>query len=457
MCLRARHRKQPIFHTTPTVRSVTALVLGALALAALFVGLVVGPVTGGALLVLGLLVLIVHHLRNLERLQGWVELDRDEMVPGGTGVWTPVLSGLERRMRVLRERQDELIASLERFRTASQAMPDGVMYLSSHDVIEWINKRAEQHFGLDNERDHGCLLAGLVRQPELLHYLDEPLPDEPLVISSPRRPGVRLLVQLVPFGSDQRMLVSRDITQIERLETMRRDFIANVSHELQTPLTVVGGFVETLMDGLDDLPRADILRFLQLALEQSGRMQRLIHDLLALSALETGAPAPNEEEVDVHALVREVYQETQALSGGRHQIRVSGLDSDDVLLGSHKELYSAFANLTSNAVRYTPQGGRISLSWRQTGQGGEFTVEDNGIGIDARHIVRLTERFFRVDRSRSRETGGTGLGLAIVKHVVSRHQAELHIDSEPGKGSRFCVQFPPSRIRRQAALPTPRS
>lgn len=424
---------------------------------ALLSGLVVGPWAGATVLVAGLLALIAHHVRNLERLRRWVDAGRSETVPSGTGVWTPVLSELHQRVRALRDRQDELAASLERFRTASQAMPDGVIYLSGQDSIEWINTRAEQHFGLSDARDRGCLLAGLVRQPELLSYLEAPTQGESLVISSPRRPGVRLLVQLVPFGSDQRMLVSRDITQIDKLETMRRDFIANVSHELRTPLTVVGGFVETVMDGLDDLDRADIARFLGMALEQSTRMQRLIEDLLALSELETGAPAPSEEPVDVAALVREIFLETQVLSAGRHEVVVNAIDGGEVLLGSHKELHSAFANLASNAVRYTPQGGCIGLSWRRTEQGGEFTVEDNGIGIDPRHIARLTERFFRVDRSRSRETGGTGLGLAIVKHVVSRHQAELHIDSQPGKGSRFCVLFPPGRIRRRGAGVTPRS
>lgn len=402
-----------------------------------------------------MLVLVLHHARHLDRLHRWVEAGQLVTIPGGTGLWTPVLSGLDRRIRALRDRQDQLTATLERFRTASQAMPDGVIYLSGRDTIEWINQKAEQHFGLSHARDLGCPLSGLARQHELLRYLGAPTQDEPLVIWSPRRPETRLLIQLVPFGSDQRMLVSRDITQIEKLETMRRDFIANVSHELRTPLTVVGGFVETVMDGLDDLDREDILRFLKLALEQSSRMQRLIEDLLALSALETGAPAPKEERVDVLELVRMVHRETEVLSAGRHEVLLDldAHDEGDVLLGSQKELHSAFANLASNAVRYTPRGGWIRLSWKGTEEGGEFAVSDNGIGVDAKHIARLTERFFRVDRGRSRETGGTGLGLAIVKHVLSRHQAELRIESEPGKGSLFCVVFPASRLRRSWATP----
>ncbi len=427
--------------------------IGVAAVVAILVGLTFGALTGVSLFAIALLGLIIHHVRHLDRLDRWVEAGQLVTIPGGSGVWMPVMSGLDKRVRGFRDRQDSLIASLERFRTASQAMPDGVIYLSGQDTIEWINQRAEQHFGLSQVRDHGCLLAGLVRQPDLLRYLNEDRQEEPLVISSPRRPGTRLLIQLVPFGSDQRMLVSRDITQIEKLETMRRDFIANVSHELRTPLTVVGGFVETVMDGLDDLDREDIVRFLKMALDQSTRMQRLIEDLLALSALETGAPSPSEEWVEVLDLVRTVHRETEVLSAGRHRIEldIDERHEDDVLLGSQKELHSAFANLASNAVRYTPSGGWIRLIWRHVGDGGEFVVEDNGIGIDPQHIARLTERFFRVDRGRSRETGGTGLGLAIVKHVVSRHQAELRIESEPGKGSRFGVVFPAGRLMRSSA------
>jgi two-component system phosphate regulon sensor histidine kinase PhoR len=253
---------------------------------------------------------------------------------------------------------------------------------------------------------------------------------------------------VVPFGDGQKMVVSRDLSLIEKLERVRRDFIANVSHELRTPLTVVTGFLETLIDGQDDFAREDVAHFLQLALDQSLRMQTLIEDLLTLSALETGAPAAVEERVDVAQLVAGIAADTRLLSNGRHAIEV---DVDRratcaTLLGSEKELRSAFANLASNAVRYTPAGGHIRLSWKCSRDGGEFAVEDDGIGIAAEHIPRLTERFYRVDRGRSRETGGTGLGLAIVKHILSRHQAELRVTSEPGKGSRFSARFPSTRF-----------
>lgn len=417
----------------------------------LVVGFAFGTWFGVGLFILVLLGLLDHHLSNLQRLAQWARRRDDAPAPEGHGAWRPVFHELECRARDGREERARHTATLERFRTASEAMPDGIVYLSANDSIEWLNRRAEQHFGLSQSQDIGLPLVGIVRVPELVDYLAAAHREEPLLIPSPRKSGMRLQIQVVPFGGGQKMLISRDITQIEKLETMRQDFIANVSHELRTPLTVVGGFLETVHDGLDDLDRADIERFLRMAMEQSTRMQQLIEDLLTLSALETDAPAPHEERLDVCALVRSITQEAVVLSGGRHRVSLDldPRDEGDIVLGSQKELHSAFANLASNAVRYTPSGGRIAIGWRRTASGGEFSVTDNGIGIDPRHISRLTERFFRVDKGRSRETGGTGLGLAIVKHIVSRHGAELHIESQPGKGSRFAVSFPANRITRR--------
>jgi two-component system phosphate regulon sensor histidine kinase PhoR len=399
--------------------------------------------------VAALLLMGAYHLRNLHRLAEWTREPVGTPLPHALGLWHLVFADLGRRTRLAHDMRERLSDALERFRKASQAMPDGVVYLSEVDVIEWCSHKAEQHFGLDGTRDVGVAVTKLVRQPEFVRYLHSGHYADPLVMQSDRRPGLTLLIQIVPFGEEQKMVVSRDITQIEKLETMRRDFVANVSHELRTPLTVVSGFLETLMDGLDDLDRAETMRYLQLAFDQSVRMQRLIGDLLALSALETGAPAPAEEQVAIDELLREVLDETRLLSAGRHEV---SLETDRaaqgaIVRGSYKELHSALANLASNAVRYTPAGGTIRLGWRRIGNGMEFSVEDNGIGIEARHIPRLTERFYRVDSGRSRETGGTGLGLAIVKHILSRHQAELRIDSEPGRGSRFTVRFPSARLQ----------
>ena len=434
-----------------TIRSVRYIWVGALAtlallaVAGLVVALVAGTQAGLLAVVAGLLLAGWHHLRSMQQLALWTREPIGTPVPRAHGVWGFLFADLGRRAKLAYDMRERLSAALERFRDASQAMPDGVLYLSEHETIEWINRKAEQHFGLDHASDLGVPVTNLVRQPEFGRYLASGYYAEPLVLVSARRKGLTLLVQVIPFGDDQKMVVSRDITQIEKLETMRRDFVANVSHELRTPLTVVSGFLETLMDGWDDFSREDIARFLKLAHDQSTRMQRLIEDLLTLSALETGAPAPAEERVDVAGLLREVHQQTDLLSGGRHEVTLE-IEGDGVLLGSQKELHSAFANLASNAVRYTPAGGKVRLLWKRDAEGAEFSVEDTGIGIAPEHLPRLTERFYRVDLGRSRETGGTGLGLAIVKHILSRHQAELKVDSSLGKGSRFSARFPRARL-----------
>ena len=433
------------------IRAVTALcplltAAGVAALGGAFLGGALWAALAGALVLLGAL---VYHMHNLQVLEAWSRTpESHEPLPVAGGRWNGVFSRLDRNRREARAELALQTVRLERFREAGDAMPDGLIYLSAGGEIEWINRTAEQHFGLDHTQDLGTPLISLVRLPEFAALVEKTGAVEPLVLTSPRRPATRLVIQRVNFGGDQLLLVSQDITQLEKLETMRKDFIANVSHELRTPLTVVSGFIETVMDGLDDFPREELDRFLTLALDQSTRMQRLIEDLLALSALETGAPAPNEEQVDTAELVRKVYHEAVLLSGGRHQIelRLDDAAPPPILLGSQKELHSAFANLASNAVRYTPQGGRIVVGWYNTPNGAEFVVEDDGIGIDPKHVARLTERFFRVDRGRSRETGGTGLGLAIVKHIASRHHAELGIKSKSGKGSRFSVRFPHSRL-----------
>jgi two-component system phosphate regulon sensor histidine kinase PhoR len=283
-----------------------------------------------------------------------------------------------------------------------------------------------------------------VRHPAFVHYLAAGDFSEPVVIQSTREGALTLSLQIVPFGVEEKLLMSRDITRLEAVARVRRDFIANVSHELKTPLTVLGGFIETLTDvEMDERQRQ---RCLALMREQANSMQRLVEDLLTLSALESEQSLVNESEFAVVPLLLAVSSDAKALSGGRHEITLTIRDAA-TLLGSREELASAFGNLVSNAVRYTPDGGRIALEWRITEDGGEFTVADSGIGIASEHLPRLTERFYRVDRSRSRATGGTGLGLAIVKHVLIRHQGELIIDSETGEGSCFTVRLPLDRVR----------
>ena len=420
-----------------------------------FIALVVIPVGlffgyGAALAAFAALIcpLAVYHVRNLKRLVDWTHLPVGSPIPRAVGLWDFVFSDLNRRTRSAYRQRQELAASLEQFRDASQAMPDGVIYLSADDSIEWVNHRAEEQFGLNAKTDLGAPVTNLVRDPAFVAHLNRGDYYQPLSINPPRRDRITLSLQVIPFGNGRKMILSRDVTQIERLENMRRDFVANVSHELRTPLTVVAGFLETMLDGVDDLDKADMTHFLGLAVEQAGRMRRLIEDLLSLSALETGAPEPTEDQIAVRGFLAEIVHEAELLSAGRHRISLQ-VEQDAILHGSAKELHSAFANLASNAVRYTPDGGEIRVGWHCDDQGGEFYVQDTGIGIDPEHLPRLTERFYRVDRSRSRETGGTGLGLAIVKHVLTRHQAELVIRSQPGKGSRFVVKLPARRVTRQ--------
>jgi two-component system phosphate regulon sensor histidine kinase PhoR len=316
-----------------------------------------------------------------------------------------------------------------------------------------MNPRAELLLGLDAGRDAGMPLTHLLREPELAAFLETRQQNDdaqpPLLVRPLRNPGRVLHVRGAPFAAGRTLLLVEDLTQLERLETVRRDFVANVSHEMRTPLTVVQGFLETVRDGIADeahpIPPAEAAHYLDMALEHARRMQRLIEDLLTLSTLETDAP-PQEEVIEVAVLLALVREEIEALSEGRHAITVEN-DGPARLLGSSRELHSAFSNLASNAVRYTPAGGRITLSWHATPAGGAmFGVADTGIGIESQHLPRLTERFYRVDRGRSREAGGTGLGLAIVKHVLERHQAQLEIASKPGIGSTFSVMFPSRRI-----------
>lgn len=406
-----------------------------------------GPLWGWIALLFGMVLHGVHYLRNLQRLADWARAPIGTAVPEGSGAWHDVFATLRRRIRTAQDQRQQLSAALNRFLDAAQALPDGVVILTHENAIEWLNAAAEEHFGIDAAKDVGYPLTNLVRQPDVVRFLNADSFAEPLIVRPMRNLGQTLAVQAISFGDERKLVISRNITHLERLETMRRDFVANVSHELKTPLTVVSGFIETLADNYPDLSAAEATHYLALASEQTVRMQRLIDDLLTLSALETEAAPPLDESFDVLDLLDEVKRDTEVLSAGRHTIELDAHQAA-AMLGSAKELRSAFDNLASNAVRYTPEGGRIRLAWRVLADGaGVFSVEDNGIGIEAQHLPRLTERFYRVDRGRSRAGGGTGLGLAIVKHVLTRHQATLDIASEPNKGSKFSVRFPPRRVR----------
>ncbi|MEO8304713.1 MAG: phosphate regulon sensor histidine kinase PhoR [Betaproteobacteria bacterium] len=401
-----------------------------------------------AVLAIGLCTLVGMYLWQLDRLARWADAGIDAIVPEGRGAWGLAFSALYRRVRTRDLRQRDLATTIERFRSAVEALPDGMAVLDNANRIQWANVRAQAHLGLDLATDIGQPLQNFARQPEVVRYLEGGDFTDAVVVPSLRELGTTLAIQVVPFGVEERLLISRNITQLEAVARMRRDFIANVSHELKTPLTVVSGFLETLQD--IELEPRQRTRYLQLMAEQAKSMQRLVDDLLALSALESDRNALAESEIDVVVLLLELSADAKALSGGRHAVNLDVADPA-VVIGSRDELSSAFGNLVSNAVRYTPDGGTITVGWCVDDESrGVFSVADSGIGIAPEHVPRLTERFYRVDRSRSRATGGTGLGLAIVKHVLLRHQGELDVMSEIGQGSTFSVILPARRVRRAA-------
>ncbi|MBL8471768.1 MAG: phosphate regulon sensor histidine kinase PhoR [Rhodocyclaceae bacterium] len=388
-----------------------------------------------------------YELWRRTQLLRWLEKPGPDL-PDAGGTWENLFGRLRRLYRKNTEEVKQARHQLARVRAVTHAMPDGTVVLNAADEIEWFNSTAEMHLQLDPKRDLGQPIVNLVRAPEFHDYLRAGGYNAALTLRAAR--GRILEVQCVRFGDDQKLLLTRDVTKLERLETMRRDFVANVSHELKTPLTVIGGFLETLDDALAELPPPAVQRYVRLAREQSQRMERLVQDLLTLSALENGRVLPKDEEIDMSALCADLLHEAEALSGGRHSITLE-LADERALRGAPEELRSAFANLLSNAVRYTPAGGRISAQWRTGPQGAEFVVSDTGIGVAEEHLPRITERFYRVDGSRSRETGGTGLGLAIVKHVLERHHGRLLMESEIGKGSRFTARLPLTRLIEQVA------
>ena len=394
---------------------------------------------GSAVLVL----VLVDSLRG-HRLIHWLRGNQQDAAPRDAGFWGELGYRIERAVRERERVIDRERLQLSQFLSAIEASPNGVLMLDRHDHIQWCNKVAADHFALDPQRDLQQRITNLVRSPAFVGYLQSGQYAEPLMLGNTRGPG-NLSVVVRSYGEGMRLVLSQDVTERERAESMRRDFVANVSHEIRTPLTVLTGFIET-MSSLP-LTEAERKRVLFLMGQQTQRMLTLVSDLLTLAQLE-GSPRPAPDRwVSLDGLLSRVASDAQALSSGRHQISVQTETHADVA-GVEPELLSAAANLVTNAVRYTPDGGAIDVVWRlQTDGSGELSVCDTGPGITREHLPRLTERFYRVDGSRSRETGGTGLGLSIVKHVVQRHGGELHIQSEPGKGSKFRLVLPAVRVR----------
>lgn len=372
-------------------------------------------------------------------------------MPEFGGAWGELLARVRKPIKSANRKARKAQARLQEFLSAIQSAPNGVVLLSKEGAIEWCNLMAGEHLGFDAKRDLGQRIRNLVRDPAFIEYLNQKDFSRPVEIDGrDARPGhpQRIALQIFPYAKGRRLLLTRDVTAIELAEAMRRDFVANVSHEIRSPLTVINGFIETLQTL--DLDESQRRHFLDLMAQQARRMQALVDDLLTLSRLE-GSPAPDASHwVDVAALVDEVAAQARALAEVLHQGRQSlEVRAGPALMvaGSQAELASALSNLANNAVRYTPADGHIEMGWLWLpDESVEFFVHDDGPGIEPEHLPRLTERFYRVDRSRSRETGGTGLGLAIVKHVAQRHGGQLLIDSVVGHGSTFRLRLPPARV-----------
>jgi two-component system phosphate regulon sensor histidine kinase PhoR len=428
------------------------LKFAAVAMVAIAVGAWQGAIAAWVTACVGLLLLHVAHVRQLARLERWLKSPGTDDVPDAWGAWGLAFAGIYRALRQEVKKHEAVTRDLDLFIQAAQALPDGIAMLDSSDQLLWCNDTAATQLGLQLRTDYGLRITNIVRVARLAAFLQYARPDETLDYRPAHNPGQLLSLKAIPFSDGRKLLVSFDVTQIERADTTRRDFIANVSHELRTPLTVIHGFLEHMNDA-PPAPGDQTRRHIGMMAQQSNRMLKLVDDLLMLSRLEGGDNPPREESVDIHALAHALAEDARVLSAGRHTVELN-VPEGATITGGAEELRSAFGNLVSNAVRYTPQNGSVTLAWRTDEQGhGVFSVADTGIGIAAEHIPRLTERFYRVDRGRSRETGGTGLGLAIVKHVLLRHQATLEIQSELGVGSEFRIVFPSWRSVVDAPVP----
>ncbi len=388
-----------------------------------------------------------------QKISNWLRHNTVQEPPVLGGLWGDLIDRLRRILNDQKKQTEAHQQRLQDFLSAIQASPNGVVLLDPEGRIEWCNQTAAQHLGFDTKRDLLQHVVHLVRDPVFNKYFAQETHDGEVIIegrSSSLAYSVKLSVQLHAYGDNRQLLLTRDVTALAQADAMRRDFVANVSHEIRTPLTVLSGFIETLQTL--DLQPEERVKFLDLMATQAGRMQGLVSDLLILSQLE-GSPLPQmTEKLSVAELMRTVEAEARGLS--KSHVAVEDvpqtlhfeIPEKCGLIGSKQEIYSAVSNLVNNAVRYTPAGGQVNCKWTKLAdQRFQFSVEDTGPGIAPEHLPRLTERFYRVDRSRSRESGGTGLGLAITKHVMQRHGGELKIESELGKGSRFTLVFPAAR------------
>jgi two-component system phosphate regulon sensor histidine kinase PhoR len=388
---------------------------------------------------------LVYSYLNLARLLKNIQSDTVESMPLPSGFWEEIFFKLQRLVKNLKHKIRIIEEQHAHFIEAFQASPNAIVMLDENDQIEWCNEIAESFFGLNYKRDVMQRINFLIRRPEFIQYLSRRDFEEPLLLE---RMGpdsnLSLTVQAFPFGNKRNLLLVQNVTDLQKADSMRRDFVANVSHEMRTPITVLMGFLETVQTL--DLEKSQRDQYFDMMMSQAHRMKSLVEDLLTLANLEANSLPAAVNKIKTETLMALLRNDAEALSQGKHSFSFEST-SKQCILGEEREILSAFSNLVSNAIRYTPDAGSIHVRWDINSQGqGEFSVTDTGPGIASEHLARLTERFYRVDRSRSRDTGGTGLGLAIVKHIASRHQAQLLIESMPGKGSTFTLRVPKERL-----------
>jgi two-component system phosphate regulon sensor histidine kinase PhoR len=394
----------------------------------------------------------VFNFYQLLRLTKWLAKDHSSnksAPPESFGLWGGIFDGIYRLQKQERRASAYLENIVNKAQESSAALEMAVIMIDRQNNLDWWNQASESLLGLRYPQDRRQPVTNLIRDPRFSEYFSGNAYDEPLKLNAPGDSGRVLEFQIALFGENERLMIARDITQLHRLELMRTDFVGNVSHELGTPITVIKGYLEAIMDNMQDLDDKWQKPIRQMH-QQSSRMENIVKDLLLLSSLETKTRPRPQDSFSLLQLLSEIRNDTQQIFAKKsHDFR---LDCDEKLqfLGERGELYSAISNLVTNAAKYTPAEGTIMVSAQYSEVGLEIVIRDNGIGIEPQHLPRLTERFYRVDVSRSSETGGTGLGLAIVKHIVGRHDGELNIDSEVGKGSRFVCHFPPSRLRLEA-------
>jgi two-component system, OmpR family, phosphate regulon sensor histidine kinase PhoR len=392
-------------------------------------------------LLLGCTAYIGGMLWQIHRLNRWLVAENVQSTPEASGIWGAIFDNIHQLQRHQQQEKDNLQAVINRVQEISSALKDGIIILDWRGHLDFWNPAAHRMFAF-SLKDQGQSVINFIRHPKFVSYFEEGKYHEPLELPSPRFSSRYLQLQITPFGQSERLIVVRDVTQLHNLEMMRQDFVANVSHELRTPLTVINGYVETLADN-NSTPSWN--KPLQQMLQQAKRMSLLINDLLVLSKLETTEAGHNQKPINIEQLLNVIKAEAEVLSKDKQQslaLVCNNTTKPLSIQGNEKELHSAFSNLVVNAIKYTPNAGKINILLWQDKKHFYISVSDNGPGIEAKHLPRLTERFYRVDASRNSSTGGTGLGLAIVKHVLMRHDAELKITSELGRGSVFMCVFP---------------